>query len=387
MAVGHAPSSILFTQFPGQPAAAQLPQPRKCRQAHLDALRFWLERGVDGIRLDACNFHFHDLELRSNPPAVNRDTATVSDVNPYGMQAHIYDKSRPENLPFLQKLRVLLDEYKAVAIGEVGADDSLAVMAEYTADGDKLQMAYSFNLLVPTCSSHYIRKQVENFEARVKGGWASWSVGNHDVQRVATRWGGPSAPVAFAKMILAMQLSLKGTPCLYQGDELAFAEADVPFELLQDPYGITFWPEFKGRDGCRTPMAWTTGANGGFTEGKPWLPVSPDHLAKAASVQEGDEGSSLEFTRKFLAWRRKLPQLTRGAIQFFDAPEPVLALRRDAEGERGIIAVFNLGSEPVSCTLPQAVGAEQMEGYGLPGTVVDGQVQLPAFGAWFGYAR
>jgi alpha-glucosidase len=356
------------------------------QQAHLDALRFWLERGVDGIRLDASNFHFHDPELRSNPPAVNRDTATVSDVNPYGMQAHIYDKSRPENLPFLQKLRTLLNEYQAVSIGEVGADDSLAVMAEYTADGDKLHMAYSFNLLVPNCSSHYIRKQVENFEARVKGGWASWSVGNHDVQRVATRWGGPDAPAAFAKLALAMQLSLKGTPCLYQGDELAFAEADVPFELLQDPYGITFWPEFKGRDGCRTPMAWTDGAEGGFTSGKPWLPVSPDHLGKAASVQEGDAGSSLAFTRKFIAWRRKLPQLTRGDIQFFDTPEPVLALRRDAAGERGIIAVFNLGNAPVSFALPQAVGAEQLEGYGLPGTVSDGQVRLPAFGAWFGYA-
>ncbi|MBA5608237.1 alpha glucosidase [Duganella sp. FT3S] len=356
------------------------------QQAHLDSLRFWLERGVDGIRLDACNFHFHDTQLRSNPPAVNRDTATVSDVNPYGMQAHVYDKSRPENLAFLQKLRSLLNEYNAVAIGEVGADDSLAVMAEYTADGDKLHMAYSFNLLVPTCSAEYIRKQVEQFEARVKGGWASWSVGNHDVQRVATRWGGPDAPVAFAKMILAMQLSLKGTPCLYQGDELAFPEADVPYELLQDPYGITFWPEFKGRDGCRTPIAWTddAAAHGGFTSGKPWLPVVAPQLARAASVQENDPDSSLAFTRKFIAWRRALPQLTRGGITFFDAPEPVLALRRDVEGERGIVAIFNLGGEPVSLTLPQVAGAEAMRGHGLPGEVRGEQVSLPAYGAWFG---
>ena len=357
------------------------------QQAHLAALRFWLERGVDGIRLDACNFHFHDTQLRSNPPALNRDTATVSDVNPYGMQAHIYDKSRPENLAFLQKLRTLLDEFGAVAIGEVGADDSLAVMAEYTADGDKLHMAYSFNLLVPQLSSHYVRKQVEDFESRVKGGWASWSVGNHDVQRVATRWGGPQAPAAFAKMILAMQLSLKGTPCLYQGDELAFAEADVPYELLQDPYGITFWPEFKGRDGCRTPMAWTAGAEGGFTSGKPWLPVSADHIAKAAVLQEMDTESPLAFTRKIIAWRRKLPQLTRGEIVFFDTPEPVLALRRDLAGERSIIAVFNLGTEAVNVALPQAKGAEQLQGYGLPGALVDGEVRLPAYGAWFGYAK
>src|SRR5471032_3014420 len=357
------------------------------QQAHLDALRFWLERGVDGIRLDACNFHFHDQELRSNPPAVNRDTATVSDVNPYGMQAHIYDKSRPENLPFLQKLRSLLNEYKAVAIGEVGADDSLAVMAEYTADGDKLQMAYSFNLLVPTCSAKYIRTQVEQFEARVKGGWASWSVGNHDVQRVATRWGGKDAPVAFAKLALAMQLSLKGTPCLYQGDELAFAEADVPFELLQDPYGITFWPEFKGRDGCRTPMAWTADApNGGFTSGKPWLPVAAPHIAAAASVQEGDPLSALTFARNIIAWRRGLPQLTRGDIVFFDAPEPVLALRRDLDGERGVIAIFNLDAEPVSFTLPQVAGAQTMSGHGLPGEVSGDRVTLPAYGGWFGLA-
>jgi alpha-glucosidase len=356
------------------------------QQAHLDALRFWLERGVDGIRMDACNFHFHDQELRSNPPATTRDTATVSDVNPYGMQAHIYDKSRPENLPFLQKLRTLLNEYHAVAIGEVGADDSLAVMAEYTAGGDKLHMAYSFNLLVPTLSAPYIRAQVEAFEARVQGGVASWSVGNHDVQRVATRWGGPQAPVAFSKMILAMQLSLKGTPCLYQGDELAFPEADVPFELLQDPYGITFWPEFKGRDGCRTPIAWTDGEHGGFTSGTPWLPVSPEQKARAASLQESDPESPLNFARNIIAWRRRLPQLTRGDIVFFDAPEPVLALRRDLAGERSIIAVFNLGAEPASFALPQAAGAEQLEGHGLPGELAGTQFTLPGYGAWFGYA-
>ncbi len=355
------------------------------QQAHLDSLRFWLERGVDGVRMDACNFHFHDTELRSNPAAINRDTATVSDVNPYGMQAHIYDKSRPENLAFLQKLRSLLNEYGAVAIGEVGADDSLAVMAEYTAGGDKLHMAYSFNLLVPECSARHIRTQVEQFEARVKGGWASWSVGNHDVQRVATRWGGPAAPVAFAKMILAMQLSLKGTPCLYQGDELAFGEADVPFELLQDPYGITFWPEFKGRDGCRTPIAWTGEAPlGGFSTGKPWLPVAPEHLARAAAGQEGDPASALNFARKIIAWRRSLPQLTRGDIHFFDAPEPVLALQRDLAGLPSIVAVFNLGAQAISFSLPQAAGALRMDGYDLPGEQAGGVFSLPAYGAWFG---
>ena len=355
------------------------------QQAHLDNLRFWLERGVDGVRMDACNFHFHDPQLRSNPPAAIRDTATVSDVNPYGMQAHIYDKTRPENVAFLQKIRALLDEFGAISIGEVGADDSLSVMAQYTADGDKLHMAYSFNLLTPSITAGYIRAQVEEFEARVKGGWASWSVGNHDVARVTSRWGGGNSTPALAKLVLAMQLSLKGTPCLYQGDELALTEAEVPFELLQDPYGITFWPEFKGRDGCRTPMPWDENApHAGFTSGTPWLPVDAAHIPAAASAQESDFASTLNFARRIIAWRRAQPQLTRGDIVFFDAPEPVLALRRDLAGHPGLLAMFNLGPAPAVFPLREVQGAVALSGHGLPGTVDGSTVTLPPYGAWFG---
>jgi alpha-glucosidase len=355
------------------------------QQAHLDNLRFWLARGVDGVRMDACNFHFHDTQLRSNPPAANRDTSTVSDVNPYGMQAHIYDKTRPENIAFLQKIRTLLNEFGAVAIGEVGADDSLAVMADYTADGDKLHMAYSFNLLTPDFTAAHIRKQVEEFEARVKGGWASWSVGNHDSVRVMTRWGGATPSTALAPLALAVQLALKGTPCLYQGDELALTEAEVPFELLQDPYGITFWPEFKGRDGCRTPMPWTGEApNAGFTSGTPWLPVAPEHAAAAVAVQEVDPASTLQQARRLIAWRRTLPQLTRGDIIFFDAPEPVLALRRDVAGMPGVVGAFNLSAQAVSVELPAFAGAHALDGHGLPGSLDGSTVTLPAYGAWFG---
>jgi alpha-glucosidase len=261
-------------------------------------------------------------------------------------------------------------------------------MADYTSDGDKLHMAYSFNLLTPEFSAGYIRRQVEEFEARVKGGWASWSVGNHDSIRVMTRWGGANPTPALAKMVLAMQSSLKGTPCLYQGDELALVEADVPYELLQDPYGITFWPEFKGRDGCRTPMPWTSEApNAGFTTGKPWLPVAEPHIAASAQAQEQDPGSALNFARRFIAWRRQQPQLTRGDIAFFDAPEPVLALRRDLEGHPSVLAAFNLSDQPVSFDWPQAVHAEDATGHGLPGSREGGSVSLPPYGAWFGTVK
>jgi alpha-glucosidase len=355
------------------------------QQAHLDALRFWLERGVDGVRMDACVFHFHDRQLRSNPPALVRDTSTVTDVNPYGMQAHIYDKTQPENIPFLQKVRALLDEYGAVSIGEVSSDDALEQMAEYTSGGDKLHMAYSFNLLTPEFSSTHIRKQVEEFNARVKDGWASWSVGNHDAIRVATRWASGEFNPNLSKLVLAMQLSLKGTPCLYQGDELALPEADVPYELLQDPYGITFWPEFKGRDGCRTPMPWTGEApNAGFTTGKPWLPVPGEHLALAESLQDRDPQSALNFARTVIHWRRTLPQLTRGDIVFFDAPEQALALRRDLDGHAPVLAVFNVTNQPISFDWPEARDAQPLAGHGLQGGVAAGKVTLPPYGGWFG---
>jgi alpha-glucosidase len=265
-------------------------------------------------------------------------------------------------------------------------------MADYTSGGDKLHMAYSFNLLTPDFSAAHIRTQIEDFEARVRGGWASWPVGNHDSIRVMTRWGGADsvgtdAP-ALAKLVLAMQASLKGTPCLYQGDELALPEADVPYELLQDPYGIVFWPEFKGRDGCRTPMPWTASSpNAGFTSGTPWLPVAAPHLAAAVSIQEQDPDSPLNFARRFIAWRRSKAQLTRGDIAFFDAPEPVLALRRELAGAPGMLAAFNLSNQAVSFAWPDAAGAEDMAGHGLPGSREDARVVLPPYGAWYGTVK
>jgi alpha-glucosidase len=304
------------------------------------------------------------------------------------MQAHIYDTTRPENLGFFEKVRALLNEYDAVSIGEIGADDALAVMAQYTADENRLHRAYSFNLLTNDHSAAYIRKQVEEFEAKVKGGWASWSVGNHDVTRVMTRWGGKDASPEYAKALLAMQLSLKGTPCLYQGDELALPEADLPYEVLQDPVGLIFWPEVKGRDGCRTPMPWDANdTNAGFSTGKPWLPVPDEHASAAVMQQQQNPVSVLNFSCDLIAWRKTIPQLNRGDIAFYDAPEPVLALRRDLAGLPSVMVIVNLGEQAVSFTLPDSAAYESMQGHGLAGVAVNGRVELPGFGAWFGLQR
>ena len=360
----------------------------------LDDIRFWLKRGVDGFRFDACIFHFHDQQLRNNPPAESRDTRSVSDVNPYGMQRHLHDKTQPENLQYLKRIRTLLDEYGAVSVGEIGDDESIKTMAEYTSGGDKLHMAYSFNLLTSDNSAGYIRQQVQELEAQIQDGWACWSFGNHDVARVLSRWGGPDASPDYMKVALAMLASLRGSLCWWQGDELGLTEVDIPFDKLQDPYGIAFWPEFKGRDGCRTPMPWSsTLPHAGFSLGasaEPWLPVPTEHVAQAVDVNEADADSPLHFMRHFLAWRKTQPALVGGAIHFIDAPEPVLALvRAPAAGQEGdsLLAVFNLGGIPVEVAL-DAPSSSALSGHGF-GPAGEGirrntQFLLPRYGAYFG---
>jgi len=365
------------------------------QQQILNDIRFWLERGVDGFRFDACIFHFHDQQLRDNPPAARRDTTTVSAGNPYGYQRHLYDKTQPENIPYLERIRSLLDEYGAKSVGEIGDDESIKAMAAYTSGGNKLHMAYSFNLLTAEHSAAYIRQQVEELEEQIADGWGCWSFGNHDVARVQSRWGGPDASPNYAKVILAMLLSLRGSACIYQGDELALTEADIPFDKLQDPYGITFWPEFKGRDGCRTPMPWvSTQPQAGFSNGRnvePWLPVPPEHAANAVDVNEARADSVLHFYRHFMPWRKTQRALVTGDIRFFNAPEPVLALlRTPVAGDAGptVLAVFNLGNKPMSFNLASAPPSHALHGHGfegaLEGTRHGTRIELPAHGAYFG---
>lgn len=359
----------------------------------LDEIRFWLERGVDGFRFDACNFHFHDKSLRDNPPATAAGNFMAAPDNPYGMQQHHYDKSQPENLAFLRRVRALLDQYGAASVGEVGDDDALTTMAQYTADGDKLHMAYSFNLLTPEFSAAHVRNTVEQMEAKLaeygSKGWACWSASNHDVMRVMSRWGQGQAGPDFAKLVLAMMTSLRGSVCIYQGEELALTEANIPFERLQDPYGIAFWPEFKGRDGCRTPMPWQAEAPfGGFSPAEPWLPMAPEHFPLAVDVQDRDNCSVLAFFRRFLGWRQQQPVLQEGDIRFFDAPEPILAFERSLGSERRLLA-FNLGARPQHWQLPAGLAVDTLGGHGLAGAAINAaqQIALSPYGGWIGCIR
>jgi alpha-glucosidase len=355
------------------------------RAAMLDNLRFWLERGVDGFRLDSINFCFHDAQLRDNPPKpkVHRAGRGFSADNPYAYQYHYFNNTRPENLAFLGELRALLDRYPgATTLGEIASEDSLATMAEYTA-GHRLHMGYSFELLTDDFSAAYIRDTARAQEVKMIEGWPCWAISNHDVERVLSRWGSGRASAALASQLTAMVCSLRGSVCVYQGEELGLTEAEVPFEALRDPYGIAFWPQFKGRDGCRTPMPWTAELHGGFTRGAPWLPVPREHLALAVSRQETDDASTLHGFRAFMHWRHAHPALRTGTIRFLDTPEPVLAFVREAPGETLLVA-FNLSDAAIDVTLPSIRGGQPLHGHGLhEGTLEGEHVHLPACGALF----
>jgi alpha-glucosidase len=302
------------------------------------------------------------------------------------MQQHLYDKSQPENLRFLERLRALLDEYGAVALGEVGDEDAPPVMAQYTERGKRLHLAYSFSLLTSEHSACHLRTQVEALDRALArtGGWGCWAVSNHDVPRVATRWNASGADdTRRDRLWLALLLSLRGSASVYQGEELGLPEAEVPFELLQDPYGRAFWPEFKGRDGARTPIPWVADVHhAGFTSGTPWLPVSEAHLALAIDRQANDPQSMLHFSRALLRWRRRQPLLQTGSMKFFDAPDPLLWFER-REGDSAIQAVFNFSGESSSLALPRALAPATDAPFA--GAQIEGNtLTLAPFGVFFG---
>ncbi|WP_343079938.1 alpha-amylase family glycosyl hydrolase [Ostreiculturibacter nitratireducens] len=327
----------------------------------LGTMRFWLERGVDGFRLDTVNFYFHDKLLRDD--AADYRVKEKPDFKPYDMQYHLFSKNQPENLVFLQRMRKLLDEYDArTTVGEVGeSHHPIEMMGEYTSGG-RLHMAYSFEMLGHVFTAAHFRKQIVRFFEGAPAGWPCWAFSNHDVIRHASRWakhGGDTDRLA--KLAGAMLLSFEGSVCLYQGEEFGQLETELAFEEILDPQGIAFWPEEKGRDGCRTPMVWEKAApNGGFsTAGKTWLPIKEPQLARAADMQTGDPDSVHGLYREMLALRRRTPALRTGRTHFLGTPEPVLAFTRGDE----ILCAFNLS--PMKASVPLGPHGEHLLSQGV----------------------
>lgn len=303
------------------------------------------------------------------------------------MQEHLHDKTQPENIAFLQNLRRVMDEFDDRAtVGEVGdGARSLETVAAYTEGGDKLNMCYTFDLLGPDFTPEHIRRSVEGFHDAVTDGWVCWAFSNHDVERHVSRFiDSEEERESVAKLACTLISTLKGSVCLYQGEELGLPEAQLAFEDLRDPYGIRFWPAFKGRDGCRTPMVWEVGRDhAGFTTAeKPWLPVLYEQAVLAVNEQESDPHSVLHHYRRTLAFRKAHPVLRDGDMSFLEAPEGGLAFTRKSAAET-LLFVFNLGRSEVSFVAPADLGrivAEPLPGY--EGGSANGRIDLDPFSAF-----
>ncbi|MGR3490625.1 MAG: alpha-amylase family glycosyl hydrolase [Shimia sp.] len=330
------------------------------QDALLATVRFWLERGVDGFRLDTVNYYFHDQDLRDNPP--NPDRSVEMSVDTYGMQSHVYSKNRPENIAFLKRMRALTDEFDArMMVGEVGDQGQTAIdiMADYTRGTDRLHMCYSFEMLGPNFTAKHFRRTIESFLNGAPDGWPSWSFSNHDVPRHVSRWAQHGAWDAVAKQAISMLLAFEGSIGIYQGEELGLPQTEMEYHELTDPPALRFWPEEKGRDGCRTPMVWEADApHGGFTEGQPWLPVKAPQLARAVDRQDAKNDGVLAHYRSAIAYRQGSETLKRGGTRFIALPEPLLAFHR-GQGAHQLTCVFNLSPDALDL---RVVGEARQEG-------------------------
>ncbi|QEW22053.1 Oligo-1,6-glucosidase 1 [Marinibacterium anthonyi] len=348
--------------------------------ALLDVARFWLDRGVDGFRLDTINFYFHDKDLRPNPalPYELRNDSIAPQVNPYNHQEHLYSKNQPENIGFLERLRKLTDAYDARAcLGEVGeAQRGMQILGEYTKGNHRVHMCYAFEFLENRkATADWVVETFRRFDTHAPDGWACWAFSNHDVRRHATRW---DLSEAANRAYVMLMMALRGTACLYQGEELGLHEADVPFEALQDPYGIEFWPEFKGRDGCRTPMVWEAQDEfAGFTTShSPWLPVSPAQAEWAVDRLEADPGSLLHHYRRAVALRHDNPVLAKGDQSGVSCEGDLLTFTRTL-GDEEVFCAFNLSDIASHLTVPEGKWTQMA---GVLSELPPGVVDLPGWG-------
>jgi alpha-glucosidase len=282
----------------------------KVRRAVMDVFRFWLDRGVDGFRLDVVNAYFKDSMLRNNPPAIG--------IRGYERQRHVYDKDQPELLGVYREIRSILDSYGGrMAVGEV-MGGGMTEAARYCKDG-LLPLAFNFDFTNQPWSPRGFLRSAEQYERALGGdGWPCYVLSNHDIVRHATRYGGP-APEARAKVAAALLLTLRGTPFLYQGEEIGMREGRIRRSEIHDPPGKRYWPFYKGRDGCRTPVQWSASAAAGFTTGTPWLPVHPDFREVNVETQRDDPESVLSFYRKLIWMRKRVPALQSGDFQALSA--------------------------------------------------------------------
>jgi alpha-glucosidase len=316
------------------------------RRAFDDILRFWWDRGIAGFRIDVCNMIVKDAELRDNPPATEDDPFIMQMFG----QRPVYTSNRPEVHDVLRHWREVADGYDParVLLGETNVE-ALETLATFYGNGrDELSLGFNFPFIESPFEADALRAVVEQTEALLpEGSWPVWTGSNHDVSRLATRWAGGDPKKV--RLALLMLLTLRGTPVLYQGDEIGLIDGELGHEEIRDPVGLRFWPAYRGRDPERTPMPWSGGRNGGFTDpgSTPWLPMA-DPTACNVADQRHEPGSVLSFVRDVVALRRRSPDLRAGGYEALASPDRTWMWRRGRE----TTVALNFSDDGIECPTP-----------------------------------
>ena len=322
-------------------------------QRMLEVLGFWLDRGVDGFRLDAVNTLFEDLELRDNP-ALAQPRITLTGVD---TQRSVYTRGQPELHETLKRIRTFVDRRSrdTLLISEAYVGSAEELVSFYGA-GDEMHLPFNFLLAqLPGRDAAAIRDIVERVELACDGRWPSLVLSNHDIDRACDRFADGIRSDAVAKLLAALLLTLRGAPFVYYGEEIAM-RTDPPESLaeVQDPVGRRFWPRYKGRDGVRRPMQWDGSPGAGFSRATPWLRVSRDSAERNVERQLQDSDSVLHFYRTLLRVRRDSGALASGAFAPVSAATGVVAFARTSAAESMIVAL-NVSAEQRDAGLPPTI--------------------------------
>ena len=345
------------------------------QEALLGVAKFWLDRGVDGFRVDAINFAMHDLELRDNPPAPDGNGPRT---RPFDFQLKVHNQSHPDIPKFVERIRALTDQYPdRFTVAEVGGADPDREMKAFTEGENHFNSAYGFDFLyADKLTPALIRDALESWPTEEGIGWPSWAFSNHDAPRWISRWAPKGQEDAFARMALLLLACLRGNIILWQGEELGLMQVEIPFEKLQDPEAIANWPLTLSRDGTRTPMPWVAqDEQGGFSTVEPWLPLGESNLACAVDRQEKDADSLLNLTRKLITLRNTYPALRNGGCDVVLADANCIVFERTADGER-LTGIFNLSGDDIGW--PEPVGQDGIEIESVNRAAIG---RLPPFGA------
>lgn len=314
------------------------------RQAMSNILRFWLDRGVDGFRIDVLWHIVKHQAFPDNPlnPHWTADTRERDKL----LQVHSTDQ--PEAHTYSSDMRMLADSFgDRVLIGEIFLPNERHARWYGTPERPQVHLPFNFQLIECAWDAAALGRVITQYEASLPTfGWPNWVLGSHDAPRIAARIG--EAQARIAAMLL---LTLRGTPTLYQGDELGIGEVPIAPDRMRDPQHFREPERGIGRDRSRTPMPWDKSANAGFSTAEPWLPLNPDWPQRNVSEQEADDRSLLQFYRHLLHLRREHVALSTGAFELIDGANDTLVFRRTHDCEELVVAL-NLGSEPRPCEFP-----------------------------------